>query len=65
MNSQNYTEEGNLKVHNIKITVIICKFVFRLKDVAQQQYTHSEAENGAGKTKEILPPLHSKRIVPV
>jgi hypothetical protein len=31
-----------------------------LKDVAQEQYTQAEAERAAGKTKEILPPVHAK-----
>lgn len=29
----------------------------RLKDVAEEQYTKEEAERGAGKTKEVLPPV--------
>lgn len=31
----------------------------RLKDVAQEQYTHKEAELAAGKSIEILPPAHA------
>ena len=31
---------------------------FRLKDVAQEQYTQAEAERGAGMTKEKYPPAH-------
>jgi hypothetical protein len=30
----------------------------RMKDVAQEQYTQSEAEFAAGMTKEILAPAH-------
>ncbi len=30
----------------------------RLKDVAREQYTQEEADRGAGKSKEILPPAH-------
>ncbi|CAM9742887.1 unnamed protein product [Phaeothamnion confervicola] len=30
----------------------------RLKDVAQEQYTHMEAERAAGKTKEVYPSAH-------
>eukprot|EP01039_Chlorochromonas_danica_P009819 gene9819-10861_t len=33
----------------------------RLKDVAQEQYTHEEAERAAGKTKEVLPPAHGPK----
>mmetsp|Transcript_113 Transcript_113/g.214 ORF Transcript_113/g.214 Transcript_113/m.214 type:complete len:119 (-) Transcript_113:359-715(-) len=29
----------------------------RLKDVAEQKYTHEEAERGAGRSKEVLPPV--------
>jgi hypothetical protein len=35
--------------------IFILLFAFRLKDVAQQQYSHAEAEWAAGKAKEILP----------
>jgi len=34
----------------------------RLKDVAQKQYTHDEAEWGAGMTKEKLPPAHPAAV---
>ena len=33
----------------------------RLKDLAQKQYTQGEADWGAGKTKEVLPPAHPKK----
>jgi hypothetical protein len=28
-----------------------------LKDVAEKQYTQEEAERGAGRSKEVLPPV--------
>lgn len=34
-----------------------------MKDVAQEQYTQSEAERGAGMTKEKYPPAHPVRGV--
>jgi hypothetical protein len=36
-------------------------FIFSLsslKDVAQKQYSHKEAEMGAGRSIEVLPPAH-------
>ena len=33
----------------------------RLKDLAQAQYSHAEAESGAGMTKEVLPPAHAPK----
>jgi hypothetical protein len=30
----------------------------RLEELKQKQYTQQEAEEGAGKTKEVLPPAH-------
>lgn len=32
--------------------------MYRMKDVAQEQYTQAEAEFAAGMTKEALPPAH-------
>lgn len=34
--------------------------LFRLKDVAQPQYSQKEADLAAGKTPEVLPPAHGK-----
>ncbi len=31
-----------------------------MKDVAQEQYSHNEAERGAGRSIESLPPAHPK-----
>lgn len=31
-----------------------------MKDVAQEQYSHHEAERGAGRSIESLPPAHPK-----
>jgi len=30
----------------------------RLEELKQKQYTQQEADEGAGKTKEVLPPAH-------
>lgn len=34
----------------------------RLKDVAAPKYTQAEADAGAGKTREVLPPAHPERM---
>ena len=40
-------------------------YLLRLKDVAQKQYSHKEAEMGAGKTLEVLPPAHGPNTTTV
>jgi hypothetical protein len=35
--------------------------IFRLKDVAQPQYSQKEAELAAGKTIEVLPPVRASK----
>lgn len=36
----------------------VSHFLIRLKDVRQEKYTQEEADRGAGKTVEKLPPAH-------
>jgi hypothetical protein len=35
----------------------VCTCVCRLKDVAEEQFSQAEADRGAGKSKEVLPPV--------
>jgi hypothetical protein len=46
--------------------IIIKNNFYRLKDLLQPQYSQTEADLGAGKSAEILPPAHpilSERMV--
>jgi len=43
---------------DIVVAVVVS---YRLKDIAQEQYTMEEAERGAGRTKEILPSAAAAR----
>jgi hypothetical protein len=38
-----------------------CSCYYRLRTLAEEQYTQAEAERAAGKTKEVLPPAHGER----
>ena len=50
---RHFSDENTLQIHqNTK------DHKRRLKDLSQPQYTQTEAEFGARKTKEILPPAH-------
>jgi hypothetical protein len=42
----------------LKNAIFLMKSFYRLKDVAQEQYTQKEAELAAGKSTELLPPAH-------
>eukprot|EP01035_Chromulina_nebulosa_P020947 gene20947-27150_t len=56
--ARHFLDEKTLNIH---ITTKAHKR--RLKDVADKQYTQTEADVAAGKSIEILPPAHSKMSV--
>ena len=55
MKKPKFMQEGNVKNCCSKPMTYS---VIRMKDVRQEKYTQEEADRGAGKTAEKLPPAH-------
>lgn len=55
---QKFINEGTYFWNGYCFYISYINIIFRLKDVAQEQYTQAEAERGMGKTAEIYTPAH-------
>ena len=53
--ARHFADQATLDTH-----LSLKKHKRRMRDVAQKQYSHDEANLGANRTKEVLPPAHAK-----
>jgi hypothetical protein len=55
-----YTRFNRLLINYVTMKRLNSEHI-RLKDVQQEKYTQEEAERGAGKSIEVLPPVNASR----